>query len=138
MIKKLTKMIQYEGQTRKMTVSLRFDDECKNGHDSFGITADIGRSDNPVACGCLHSEIRAHFPELAKYIKWHLTSTDGPLHYFANTIYWAEEGNLDYARSCAVWEDATLEQLGDKIQLADRLSSLMEEFKTAMEELSQL
>lgn len=78
-----------------MRVSLCFDDECKNGHESFGITADIfSAGGRYVAGGCLHDEIAKTFPELRPLIKWHLCSTDGPMHYVANTIYLA--GDRDH------------------------------------------
>jgi hypothetical protein len=41
--------------------------------------------------GCIHEDIAKHFPELMPYIKWHLTSTDGPMHYLANTLYHAND-----------------------------------------------
>jgi hypothetical protein len=81
-----------------MHVTVRFDDECKNGHMSFSITAEVYTNESLrrrdcAACGCMHEEIERVFPELAPLIKWHLTSTDGPLHYIANTVYHA--GNRD-------------------------------------------
>lgn len=78
-----------------LTVEMRFDDNCKNGHNDFAITG-VVRSPGLrdwAACGCLHEDIAATFPELAHLIKWHLTGTDGPLHYVANTVFLA--GNLD-------------------------------------------
>ncbi len=90
------KLISYYGEQSRMRVEIRYDDECGNGHNTFAITADI----NPVdrrkgggAGGCLHDEIRKHFPELAPFIKWHLCSSDGPMHYIANTVFHA--GNRD-------------------------------------------
>lgn len=41
--------------------------------------------------GCCHDEVAKHFPELAPLIKWHLCSSDGPMHYLANTVYHATE-----------------------------------------------
>ena len=135
MEKKFTKTIEFEGRNKTMIVEARFDDRCKNGHSTFSITGQIGAGNNPDVCGCIHDEIAIHFPELKKYIKWHLTSTEGPLHYVANTVYWTKKGNLQNARSCAVWEDATLEQLSDVVALHGRLPSLMEEFDVDMKEL---
>lgn len=84
---------------------VRFDDECGNGHNTFSITADIydshpRRGESTIKTpegktlwmcggGCCHEEVAKHFPELAPLIKWHLTSTDGPMHYVQNTIYLA-------------------------------------------------
>lgn len=41
--------------------------------------------------GMLHREVVKHFPELAPLIPFHLSSEDGPMHYVANAIYWAEK-----------------------------------------------
>lgn len=79
------------GNGALLRVEIRHDDGCKNGHNSFSITADVyipGRRD-VEACGCLHDEIATVFPELAHLIKLHLSSTDGPLHYVENTCYHA-------------------------------------------------
>lgn len=84
------------GPRHKIRVQIRFDDNCKNGHNSFSVTGDIYRpgARDVDACGCLHDEIAKHFPELAHLIKWHLVSTDGPMHYIANATYHAS--NRDY------------------------------------------
>jgi hypothetical protein len=189
--------------TLRITATVRHDDQCGNGHNTFSVTADIECKNEfgrwrEYGGGCCHEEIAKHFPELAPVIKWHLTSTDGPMHYIANTVYHAEqhgpthawvtytvpvpadplnifeehkrelmgyikaekakaaEGvagyvvkwdektvkvrNLDYARSSAVWPDATDEQLtADKATLTAaltaRLPALMAEFKAAVESL---
>ena len=83
----------------RLVVDLRFDDNCNNGHESFAITADLydsrqKREGGLVACGCLHDDIAKHFPEFARLIPWHLTSTDGPMHYIANTVFLA--GDRDH------------------------------------------
>jgi uncharacterized protein Usg len=73
--------------------TVRHDDNCGNGHNTFSITAHICEkhptAPNSHSYGCQHGEIVEHFPELAPLIKWHLCSTDGPLHYIANTVYHA-------------------------------------------------
>lgn len=79
----------------RIRAEIRFDDDCSNGHNSFAITGNIakgGRFDSDrswLAGGCLHDEIAAAFPELAPLIRWHLCSTDGPMHGVANAIYHA-------------------------------------------------
>ena len=184
---------------QRITAEVRFDDDCDNGHNTFSITGSIyeGKSREPIICGCIHDEIREHFPELAPFIKFHLCSTDGPLHYLANTLYLAgdtdhwglkkgeiqhlegrrtgkpiwrlpvlgseiihsydkptapiasqpidwepvtrigegKEPDLEGARSVAIWEDATLEQLQDREALAERLPALLDEFRKAVESL---
>ena len=74
-----------------ITAKIRYDDSCGNGHNSFSVTGSIdkvGRM-NSGSCGCIHKEIAEHFPELQKYIKWHLCGSDGPMHYLANTVFLA-------------------------------------------------
>jgi hypothetical protein len=124
------------GNHATLTAEVRYDDECGNGHNSFAITGEIraGRRDIEAG-GMLHDEIRVIFPELAPFLKWHLTSSDGPMHYIANTTYWANQGNLENARSCAVWPDATLEDLKDVQKLKNRLPALLADFQKAVEAL---
>jgi len=81
----------------KILAFLGFDDEHNNGHETFSITGTILRKERGAwkteSGGCIHEDIAKHFPELVHLIKWHLTSTDGPLHYISNTVYIA--GNID-------------------------------------------
>lgn len=81
------------GKGAVITATVRFDDECGNGHNTFSVTAEIRRPGERdiEAGGCLHDEVARAFPELAPLIKWHLCSTDGPLHYVANTTYHASD-----------------------------------------------
>ena len=86
------KQITYYGEPSIMTVEVRYDDECGNGHNTFAITADIRPVDRHrgwEAGGVLHDEVTKHFPELAPFIKWHNCSSDGPMYYIANTVYHA-------------------------------------------------
>lgn len=88
-----------EGRDKlRMHVNIRFDDECRNGHNSFSITCDIveWRKDgwHDLGGGAAHEAIAKVFPELEPLIKWHLTSSDGPMHYISNTLYHA--GNRDH------------------------------------------
>lgn len=85
---------QEGGRKYSITATVRFDDECKNGHESFSITGSIHVGSRLDSCGCIHEDIARHFPELACLIKWHLVSTDGPMHYIANTLYHA--GDRDH------------------------------------------
>ena len=126
----------------KLVVTIRHDDECGNGHNSFSITGTLSekkRNNRWYECGwgCLHDEVAKFFPELAPHLKWHSCSIDGPLHYLANTTYHAraEEPDVDFARSTAIWPEATLAQLQSPALLLARLPNLMVEFKTAVESL---
>lgn len=120
------------GENKRIVANIRFDDECGNGHNSFAITGDIYAGKRFESGGCIHEEIEKYFPELKKYIKWHLVSSDGPMHYVANTVYWAKERNLKNARESAIWPKATKKQLQNKVELEKRLPELMVEFEKDM------
>lgn len=91
------------GRHYRITAKVRYDDQCGNGHNSFSVTAEIDSKwallDNlkeygqwrDYSGGCCHEEIAKHFPELAPFIKWHLMSSYGPMHYIANTVYHATQ-----------------------------------------------
>lgn len=49
-------------------------------YDSYGKDAGGGAG---------HETIVKHFPHLKPWVRWHLTSTDGPMHYTTNSLYWA-------------------------------------------------
>lgn len=95
---KATRYYEERDQKYRITVELRFDDQCNNGRETFAITADIRAAEGgywrEYMGGCCHEEIAKQFPELAHLIQWHLVSTDGPMHYIANTVYHA--GDRDY------------------------------------------
>jgi hypothetical protein len=89
-----TRKISGYGAGAEITVNVRFDDQCRNSHNSFAITADVvtprsRRLGDIEAGGCLHDEIARVFPELKSLIEWHLFDTRGPMHYVANTVYHA-------------------------------------------------
>lgn len=90
-----------DGHRYRITAKVRYDDQCGNGHNSFSITASIDRSSVgrwvDDMGGCCHDEVVKHFPQLAPFIKWHLTSSDGPMHYVANTVYHAQENGATHA-----------------------------------------
>jgi hypothetical protein len=108
---------------------VRYDDECGNGHNTFSITADIydryprrgettigfaGKTYWNYAGGCCHDEVAKAFPELAPFIKFHLWSSNEPMHYIANGLYWAghkgfrgteknDPPNLEHLKSTIGW-----------------------------------
>lgn len=141
------------GKDAAITATVRFDDDCGNGHNTFSITADVTtpaskRRNDVESCGCLHTEVADAFPELAPFIKWHLCSTDGPLHYVANSLYWAGQSgwtkggnndppNLEHFRSTAIWPEATEEDMQNVTDdiLKARLQGMLTEFKNAVESL---
>lgn len=83
----------YEGG--RLVVVVRFDDNCKNGHETLSLTAtQYDKRGRDIAGGCMHDAIAEVFPEFQPLLPFHLCSTDGPTHYLANTLYLA--GNRDY------------------------------------------
>ena len=146
------------GKNALIKAEVRYDDECNNGHNTFAITGEIyipGRRDCE-ACGMLHEEIAKHFPELQPLLKYHLMSSDEPMHYIANTLYWlgynaqwckgkpGDPPNFEYAKSSAVWPDMpenflagsqkyTRDEIAER--LTARLKNLQSDFRTAVESL---
>ena len=122
-----------------LKVELNFHKLKGNSCRYFSITGEETTSRGRFeAGGCIHEEIGEAFPDLVPYFKWHLCSEDGPMHYVANTLYWVEQNNLDAARNCAIWPEATVEELRSpnlKEMLNDRLPGLLIEFREAMESL---
>ena len=108
--------IDDDGKPGVIIATVRYDDRCGNGHNSFAITADVyGLERHPgepttthkngqkLWCwggGCMHDEVAEHFPELAHLIKWHLCGSDGPMHYVGNTVYHADghDANMGWIR----------------------------------------
>lgn len=108
-------LLRKESAGRYFNVKLQFDDTCGNGHCTFSITGEkgrIGARDSDEA-GCIHDEINKAFPQLAKYIKWHLTSTDGPMHYLANAVYLAGDRDCHGKRKGEPWSWEYGVQFGD-------------------------
>ena len=193
-VKKWTRDVN---EVERVVLVIRHDDACGNGHNTFSMTVDLYERRDPahpwrlVGCGANPSLIEQRFPEFKGYTKWHLCSTEGPLHYEANTIYHASEigkdqgqfyvylddperkvkrtllgiynrqdlaliqrdypagvidtvvypnphaksADLEAARHCAIWPDATLAQLRNRDLLRARLQGLLHEFKRDVESL---
>lgn len=117
----------------------------------FSITADLKEGSRDVAGGCMHDEVREYFPQLAKYIRWHLTSGKEPLHYIPNALYHAgfckdmeDARNIEYLKSTVVYGalesdmSVDLEKLNAdalKSFLTNRYDALMDQFTADMSEL---
>jgi len=123
-----------DGTDYRITATVRYDDQCGNGHNSFSITGEIDRKSGNGRWtddlgGCIHDEIAKHFPELAPFIKWHLVSSDEPMHYLANTLYHAgdkdhrglragEKRQLRNGKTgLAVWERIVRNEAGDVVKM---------------------
>lgn len=145
--KEFTRFITYDGKPARIKATVRYEDDCGNGHNSFAITGDITLKAGPrrdVMGGCIHDEIAKYFPELKPFIKWHFMSSDGPMHYLANSLYHAstkaslfgegKEADLDSARSCAIWPEAELEDFTEE-NLVARLPQLLQDFQADLVKL---
>lgn len=81
-----------------LVIKIRLNDECKNGHQDFAITADLytgsGRGDrNMISCGCLHDEILKHAPQFKMFVDLHLCDYDGvPTYAVGNGFYHITKG----------------------------------------------
>lgn len=75
-----------------LKIHIRYDDECGNGHNSFAITGELKTNKTELE-GCIHKEISALVADkqITDLIKWHLVSSDGPMHYIANTTFLASD-----------------------------------------------
>jgi hypothetical protein len=84
----------------------------------FSATADIWpvkySKDDYGSFGMQHDAIAKHFPELEKFLKWHLVSIEQPMHYLANSLYWAgfcgycdgkpsSPPNIEYLKSTCIY-----------------------------------
>jgi hypothetical protein len=88
----ITHKIYHQKNNVKMSIDIRLNDECKNGHADFAITADAkeyynGRWQDSF-CGCCHEEILARYPKLKKFVDLHLSDSNGaPMYAQANGFY---------------------------------------------------
>lgn len=86
--------VTFNGERILVRAVIRWDDQCGNGHNHFSVTGEYtrpGESWEQGGGGCIHEQIRAAFPEFAHLIRWHLFDPSGPMHYVANTVYFAGE-----------------------------------------------
>lgn len=82
-----------------MHIHIRLNDECKNGHQDFAITAEIWEKGKPkidnyhIMSGCCHDEILAVRTDLKTFVDLHLCDYKGiPMHAIANGFYHLREG----------------------------------------------
>lgn len=82
-----------------MIIKIRLNDECKNGHQDFAITADIWAKGKPkndrylIMGGCCHEEILKAHKSLKIFVDLHLCDYKGiPMHAVENGFYFLREG----------------------------------------------
>jgi len=129
-------------------LTIRWDDNLNNGHNSFGIMVEKGlksslednffSSDDNYVCS---RDLIKHFPEYAHLIKYHMLTSDGyfcigNIEYMLNN---PEKYSLEDAREYAVWEDATEEQLRDTEALNNNLAkAVLPQLKIEIEKLGMV
>lgn len=82
-----------------LVATMRYDDNCKNGHNTFSIVCTLidNSKQKEVSWGQLTEEFLEFFPEFSHLQKWHLCSSEGPMHYVENTLYHVLEHGPKYA-----------------------------------------
>jgi hypothetical protein len=98
----LTHTISINDDNTNCSIKIRLDDECKNGHQDFAITAtfwevDKARTDrNMLSGGCCHEDILNVRPDLKPFIDLHLSDWEGvPMYAVENGYYHLTEGFND-------------------------------------------
>lgn len=83
----------------KAAITIRLNDECKNGHQDFAITANLYEYDAArdrwinTGGGCCHAEILRIAPEFEKFVKLHLCDYLGrPMYAVENGFYHLKNG----------------------------------------------
>jgi hypothetical protein len=87
------------GQKFRIKATYGLDYEFARGSSQapyFSVTAVIERGHRngrwtDYSAGTQHDAIIRHFAGLSSYLKWHLVSTQEPMHYLANAKYWWEK-----------------------------------------------
>jgi hypothetical protein len=94
-----TNILAHDKDGNPIYIRIRLNDECKNGHQDFAITADIYEKDKPkidrycLGGGCMHEEIVKARPDLKIFIDLHLCDYKGiPIHCVSNGFYHLIEG----------------------------------------------
>ena len=75
-------------------IKIKLNDECKNGHQDFSITANIFKHGEPkterncIGGGCCHDDILKIAPEFKQFVNLHLCDKDGiPMYASANGYF---------------------------------------------------
>ena len=99
-------------------VTIRLNDECRNGHNDFSITGKVYQKGKPktdkymISYGCCHDEILEAFPEFKLFVNLHLCSSDGyPSFLGRNAAYWISIGDDEKAMNDLRCDSDTYDKL---------------------------
>jgi len=118
----------------RIAIKIRLDDQCKNGHEDFSITADIDVKDihgrwREYSCGCCHDEILSAVPAFRQFVDLHLSDWSGaPMYAAGNGFYHWKENR----ETCKRYIRATDQQM---VAIADWNPHTEAEFYFIMEEI---
>jgi calcineurin-like phosphoesterase family protein len=92
-------ILAHDRKGNPITINIRLNDECKNGHQDFAITGDIYEKEKPrtdryfISGGCIHEEILKARPDLKIFVSLHLCDYKGiPMYAAANGFYHLRNG----------------------------------------------
>jgi len=77
-------------------IVIRYDDHCGNGQNTFHIEV-LNKKGGQMYLA--PDVLRKVFPEYAHLRRWRFFSTDGPMHYLKNTLYFAGDNKEKAQRS---------------------------------------
>ncbi len=102
----LKHVISVSNEQVNARIEIRLNDECKNGHQDFAITAtfwevgEVRNNRNFIMGGCCHEEILKHFPEFKIFIDLHLSDCKGrPMYAVENGIYHFENTSFEVGKN---------------------------------------
>ena len=115
-------------------IKISLNDECRNGHQDFSITADVYQAGKPrtdrywLSGGAKGDEIAKYWPELAPFNALHLCDFKGqPMHGPANARYHIRNGKPERAQKMLRATDAEMAVLAtaaDDLHMAVLIESL--------------
>lgn len=86
--------IEKQSKAFDAVIKIKLNDECKNGHQDFSITANLYEHNavktdrNCIGGGCCHDDILKIAPEFKQFVNLHLCDKDGiPMYASANGYY---------------------------------------------------
>jgi len=93
-----------DAEGNPMQIKIHLNDECKNGHEDFAITATIWETDKPrndrgmLAGGCCHADIVKAHPELQIFVNLHLCDFTGSPMFTIGNGYYFLENNIQHLK----------------------------------------